>query len=183
MAGSARIVEASRREVLGISDRCFRALQPDVLSARAVASLTLDSGLERHDSRPLRHLQRTSRMTLETTQDGRTGVERPISLACRTSVPWREHHPFGLLEVSQPVFEVIILVQMTDERDRLLPRAKGPVTEALRKSRSQRMFRWLRQCSSMACWSVSGELRRMTPMTFLTSCILALCDAGQKQQK
>ena len=143
MARSARLVERCRRQAFRISDRCLSSLQPDVLGPGTVTGLALYSGLERHNSRSLRQFQRPGRMTLKAAQDGRTGIERSVSLSRRGPVARRQRHSFRLLEVSQPVFEVIILVQMADESNRLLPRAKGPVTETLRKSRSQRMFRWV----------------------------------------
>ncbi len=181
MARSARLVERGRREDFRISDSRLDPLQPDMRNSRPVASLTLDSALERHNARSIRQLQRTRRMTLKATQDRRTGIECSISFARWCPVARRERHSFRFLEVRKSVLEVVFFIQTADKGNRLFARPEGPIARGLGKGRSQRMFRRLRQCSSMACLSMSGELRRMTVLALFTPCILALCDAGQKQ--
>jgi hypothetical protein len=98
-------------------------------------------------------------------------------------VPRSERHSFRLPEVTQPVFDVVLLVEPADESHGLLSRSESPFTGSLRKRGSQRMFRRLPQCSRMACLGVSRKLRWMTALALLASCVLALRNACQKQEK
>ena len=98
-----------------------------MIGAGTVTSLTLYTRLRRFDFEFRSKFEGSGRVALKAAQYCRAGVEGAIPLTGIRSMAGSRRHRLCLSVVAQSLLDVVIAIQLTDERDCLRARAKGPI--------------------------------------------------------